>query len=101
MHIPFKTKQRLKRILQQMLLPRVYQRARFSRIQKGKIIFADGHCDSVNASMKDLYNRLKSMGYNPMDLCANYNNMSNVAVGKHVINFMKEYATAEPEFYNH
>lgn len=98
MHIPFRTKQRLKKILQQILLPRVYQRQRFAKVKKGKIIFADGHCDSVNASMKDLYNRLKSMGYDPMDLCANYNNMNNVAVGRHVIDFMKEYATAEYVF---
>ncbi len=98
MHIPFRTKQRLKKILQQILLPRVYQRQKIAKVKRGKIIFADGHCDSVNASMRDLYNRLKSMGYDPMDLCANYNNMNNVAVGRHVINFMKEYATAEYVF---
>lgn len=98
MSISYSTKQQLKKLLQQYILPLVYRLNSIKKVQKGKIIFVDGHCDSVNQSMKDLYNRLKSMGYNPMDFCANYNKMGTAQTSLHLIRFMCEYATAEYVF---
>lgn len=98
MNISYTVKQQLKKILQVAVLPLIYKAASRSKIQKGKIIFVDGHSEKINANMRDLYDRIKSMGYTPMDLCANYNELGTVATTRHLIKFMKEYATAEYVF---
>ena len=98
MSLRYRIKQYMKMFLQNVYLPRIYQKECVNLIQTGKILFADAHCNGITPSMQAVYERLKEYGYEPEDMCVDFADMSVKEKISYLKRFMKEYATAEYVF---
>lgn len=98
MGIKFRIKQYMKMLVQNVYLPRVYQRACRKPVQPGTVIFADAHSRGITPSMTAVYNRLLQDGYTVKDLCVDFAELSMGKLISYMKHFMQEYAEAEYVF---
>lgn len=98
----FRLKQYIKMILQNVLLPFLYEIYRRKPVRKGAVIFADAHHETMPFSMRRVYEevcRLEEEGNCQKELfIADFGKLSFGAMIRYLIRFMKQYATAEYVF---
>ena len=96
MDIKLVARQYVKMAIQNMLLPLVYNAGRHRQIEKGLVVFADAHRDSVPPSMEPLVRELKRRGSKKIvEIYDDYQNISFVRLFFRMIHFMNAYARAE------
>lgn len=77
MDIKLVARQYVKMAIQNMLLPLVYNAGRHRQIEKGLVVFADAHHDSVPPSMEPLVRELKRRGSKKIvEIYDDYQNIS-------------------------
>lgn len=87
-------KQKLKTLLNKLILPAIYNVYRFKRVQPRKVIFADSNTDELPYSMKPMYDRLKSEGYDIRVFVKDFRKCGILSMMNFMASFMKEYASA-------
>ncbi|MBR1864290.1 MAG: CDP-glycerol glycerophosphotransferase family protein [Ruminococcus sp.] len=86
-------------LLQQRLLPALYNRAAKKDIQKGLVVFADAHHNSCPFSMKMIrYKTAKIGGLEIRDMYLDFQRCSKLRLIKYLWDFMALYARAEYVF---
>lgn len=99
MSVRLYVKEHLKMLLQHTLLPSVYKRAARADIQKGLVIFADAHNDSLPFSMRKMYAEVKALGrYDIKIRCRDLSKMPKLKLTRWLTGFMRLYAKAEYVF---
>ena len=98
----FRVKQYIKMLLQNVLLPVLYQLYRRRPVRRGSVIFADAHHETMPFSMRRVYEEvcaLEEQGSCSVELfIADFGKLSFGAMIKYLLRFMKQYATAEYVF---
>ena len=91
----FKTKQRIKSVVQNGYLPRIYEKyAAKSEVDPKKVIFADAHSNGLTDNMIPVARALKKRGYNVKVMCRDIGRMKPIDAMSFMRQFMKEYATS-------
>ncbi len=92
-------KEQLKMLLQHTMLPAVYRLGALRRVQKGLVVFADAHHDSIPFSMKKMYARIKKEDRCKIKvMCTDFQKMSFLSLFVWLVRFMLLYARAEYVF---
>ena len=94
----FRIRQWIKMVLQNVVLPVVYNRYCRKPVQSGRILMADAHHDTMPFSMRRVYEELKKNGYEPELFIADFSHLSFGGMVSFLIRFMKAYAQAECVF---
>jgi CDP-glycerol glycerophosphotransferase (TagB/SpsB family) len=98
----FRIKQYGKMLLQNILLPAVYGMFCRRPVRKGSVLIADAHHDTMPFSMQRMYEELQERERNgqcSLELfIGDFGHMSFGTMGKTLLRFMKQYATAEYVF---
>ncbi len=90
----FKTKQKIKSVVQNEFLPRIYDKAKKSPVDPKKVIFADAHSNGLTDNMIPVARALKKRGYNVKVMCRDIGRMKSVDAMSFMRQFMIEYATS-------
>ena len=99
MSIKLYAREHMKMLLQHSLLPAVYKRAAKNDVQKGLVIFADSHNDSLPFSMQKMFAEIKALGkYDIKIRCRDLSKMPRTELTRWLIDFMELYARAEYVF---
>lgn len=98
--VAFTVKQYFKMVLQNVILPFVYNiwRIVYWNREPELIIFADAHHDTMPFSMVQIHDALLEKGYRITDEICNYSEMTRVESAFQAIRFMKLYANAKYVF---
>lgn len=92
-------KEQLKMLMQHTFLPLVYRTGSKGSIEKGLVVFADMHNDSVPFSMKMMLAKVKRLdGKRIVVKCRDTQKMSVPAAFRWLVSFMRLYARAEYVF---
>lgn len=95
----FIAKQYTKMFFHRLYLPKLYKKfCKDTEVEKGKIIFAEMHSDTLPFSMKRIYSELKKRGYTPVVFCRDFAKLGVREKSYFLRRFMEEYATAEYVF---
>ena len=96
----FEAKQLFKMLLQNVLLPWVYQfwTLIYSKNEKSLIICADSHHEDMPFSMQMMYQTLLNKGYSVITELCDYNKLSPIGSALRTVRFMKLYAQAKVVF---
>ncbi|MDO4322943.1 MAG: CDP-glycerol glycerophosphotransferase family protein [Lachnospiraceae bacterium] len=96
----FRIRQYLKMLLQNVFLPLAYAWYARRPVQKGLVLFADAHHDSIPFSMRRMYEEVQksSSDLELQVFVRDFNKMSYGQMVKYLLQFMKRYAAAEYVF---
>ncbi len=98
----FRVRQWMKMILHNILLPLFYNMYRRRPVQKGLVIFADGHHTDMPFSMRRMYETVQDMeqeGRCRTEVyVTDFDEMSIAATAKYLLHFMHRYAVADYVF---
>lgn len=100
MKVLFTLKQYVKMLIQNRYLPYIYRKACCDPVQKGRILFADAHHDTLTGNMKAVYQSLVHKDYDIAIYCRDIQKMSAKDMLKFMKQFMQAYAQAEYVFIN-
>ena len=87
MKVLFTLKQYVKMLIQNRYLPYIYRKACCNPVQKGRILFADAHHDTLTGNMKAVYQSLVHKDYDIAIYCRDIQKMS----AKDMLKFMKQF----------
>ena len=97
--ISFSLRQKMKSLLQNVILPAVYLFFRaIYRKEPGLIVFADAHHSEIPYSMQRIHAELEKRGYKITDVFEDYSSMSFIGSSLSAVKFMKTYARAKVVF---
>ena len=93
-------RQYIKMAAQNLALPAVYAACALRPVKKGLILFADAHHSGRPDNMKELYEALErrageTSGLEIRELYLDFSKASFMAILRHMVQFMKQYARAE------
>lgn len=97
--ISFSLRQKMKSLLQNVILPAVYFFFKtVYRKEPELIVFADAHHKEIPYSMQKIHDELEKRGYKITDVFEDYSSMSFIGSSLSAVRFMKTYAKARVVF---